>query len=506
MYLRKIDFLSPKLTLYFFKQSSHSNFINGIITIITLIIYLVALAYFSLDIIYRTNGTAYLYNRIIDDAGIFSMKDSIFHYINIINKIPNQRLIQIYGLSNIQLNKINDDGKRENFDHYIYSFCTEDMKKYIKKEITEIIDNKIYFNFSFCIESFYNSTSKEIVKYNEKDFIYPTISSGMSNPNRTYYGIIAQKCVNSTLNNFACESPEKIEKFISGINFDFRVINYDVDIKNYKKPLIYSFISVTSGFSPSAFSANYLNFQPLSIISNDGLFLNSKWEKNIYKYEQNEKQTWENINGILGAYYFWLQNNAITYERNYKKIQNMLSDFGGISHTFYMIAYLFNYIIYKFSMLNDINKLLHHIIHLKKGNSLIYNIKMDYLPNSSSLNLNMINKSSQKFIKKFSNAQSDINFNRTNCYSSEIKSINNLFEIKKNIKFSRIDFFSFFKWIIQCRNSKNSKIKQFSYLLDTYKKFISEESIFYIALSIKDLSKLKHFGEPKNFEKSLVFI
>jgi len=158
------------------------------------------------------------------------MKDSIFHYINIINKIPNQRLIQIYGLSNIQLNKINDDGKRENFDHYIYSFCTEDMKKYIKKEITEIIDDKIYFNFSFCIESFYNSTSKEIIKYNEKDFIYPTISSGMSNPNRTYYGIIAQKCVNSTLNNFSCESPEKIEKFISGINFDFRVINYDVDI------------------------------------------------------------------------------------------------------------------------------------------------------------------------------------------------------------------------------------------------------------------------------------
>ena len=35
---------------------------------------------------------------------------------------------------------------------YIYSFCIKDMKKYIIREQI----NDLYYNYSYCIESFYN--------------------------------------------------------------------------------------------------------------------------------------------------------------------------------------------------------------------------------------------------------------------------------------------------------------------------------------------------------------
>ena len=36
------------------------------------------------------------------------------------------------------------------------------MKKYIKNEIREQIDDSIYYNYSYYIESFYNSTTGKI--------------------------------------------------------------------------------------------------------------------------------------------------------------------------------------------------------------------------------------------------------------------------------------------------------------------------------------------------------
>ena len=89
-------------------------------------------------------------------------------------------------------------------------------------------------------------------------------------------------------------------------------------------------------------------------------------EKRAYNFEQNEKQTYDSVYGILCSYYFWMQNNAIIYERNYKKIQNIFSNFGGMTQTIYMFFSFINWIFYKFTMLNDINKLLCNMIYFKK--------------------------------------------------------------------------------------------------------------------------------------------
>ena len=271
MFFRKIDILSPKLTLFYFNQNSHSSIISGIFTLIIYFIYVMFIIYFSLDLIFHKNETSYFYNRIINDAGIFSLKDKAFHFIQLTNIIPDLNVIQIIGLEQMLFGEYNENGKRENFNHYIYSPCTKEIKNNLTNDISNIINDSNYNN-SYCIDSFYNSTSKIITKNTQSNFSYPLISYGTNNPNCTFYAIIIQRCINSTLNNFSCDTPENIENKIFESGTDLNLINYEIDIKNYNNPIINYFIHITQGFTHLNTPINHLNLNPLIIKTNDVKF------------------------------------------------------------------------------------------------------------------------------------------------------------------------------------------------------------------------------------------
>lgn len=500
MSLKQFDFLSPKLTLHFYGQSSHSSYINGILTIITYLLYIILFIYFSSDIIFHIGVSSYFYNKVIEDAGIYFLNTSaLFHYFKLLYIIADPRIIQILGVTLIPLEQYSIDGKRENYDHYIYSFCNKDMKKYFNKNILSIIDDADFLNNSFCIESFYNSTTGIITKYNDLNFSYPSIKHGMSNPNFTYYGIIAQKCVNSSLNNYSCDTPENIEKKLFGMAFDFRFFSFNVDIQNYKNPLKLSLISITQGYSQLNFAGNNLNFDPLKVKTDNGLLFNSMNEKSAHRFEKNEKEIWESSVGILGAYYFWMQNNGMIYERSYKKIPNILADFGGTTQAIYIIASGLNWIFYKFNLLKDINTLLLNSIQLKNNNNsndlhFSNNLIFDLGNNSKSLiNLNLNNNNKNRNNRRIRcnehSDNQDKNSNKNNMNLFKIPQI----EIKQQYIFYKdISVCFFIKWMICCKQSKFKKSKNISYIFDTYKKFISEENIIVHSLAIKNFEQIQN--------------
>ena len=59
MFVKKFDFLSPKLTLYYKGSSSHSSELSGILSIISIIAIISLSIYFSLDLIQRKNPDSY---------------------------------------------------------------------------------------------------------------------------------------------------------------------------------------------------------------------------------------------------------------------------------------------------------------------------------------------------------------------------------------------------------------------------------------------------------------
>ncbi len=52
------------------------------------------------------------------------MKDNIFHFIELTNiNDDTNNTIQIIGIEQIFFSEYNENGKRENYNHYIYSLC-----------------------------------------------------------------------------------------------------------------------------------------------------------------------------------------------------------------------------------------------------------------------------------------------------------------------------------------------------------------------------------------------
>ena len=59
MFLKKLDFLSPNITLYHKGNLSHSSKISGIISIISLIVIIIFCIYYLIDLFKRENPKLY---------------------------------------------------------------------------------------------------------------------------------------------------------------------------------------------------------------------------------------------------------------------------------------------------------------------------------------------------------------------------------------------------------------------------------------------------------------
>ena len=84
MFLRKLDFLSPQITLYYKGEQSHSSILSGILSVIGYSICLLFAFVYAIEFINKENPKVYYYNRYIEDAGEFSLNSSsMFHFIQI---------------------------------------------------------------------------------------------------------------------------------------------------------------------------------------------------------------------------------------------------------------------------------------------------------------------------------------------------------------------------------------------------------------------------------------
>ena len=82
--LKKLDFLSPDITLYHKGDHSHSSWMSGILSLIEATVVIIFGIYFFLDFINHREPKAYYYNRFIEDAGLYHINSSsFFHFISI---------------------------------------------------------------------------------------------------------------------------------------------------------------------------------------------------------------------------------------------------------------------------------------------------------------------------------------------------------------------------------------------------------------------------------------
>ena len=201
----------------------------------------------------------------------------------------------------------------------------------------------------------------------------------MSSSNSTYYGIIVEKCKNDNLRLLSgkesCENSEKIDNYIFSNVISIYLIDHYSDVLNYNEPFRKYLYSVSNMLFPNYFTVNNINFNPSMIKTHNGIILDNTVEELSYFFSQNEKVTMDEVidalddqgnivyddngdiilqsTGIVSSYYFWMQNRLQYYERNYKKLQDILSDIGGLSRVVLLGAIFINTLVSNYIILLD---------------------------------------------------------------------------------------------------------------------------------------------------------
>ena len=382
MFIRSIDILSPHITLYFQGVNIHTSLFSGILTLISYGILLAAVVYFSQDFFNKNNPTAYFFNRYVKDVDTFPVNSSsMFNYIQIMD--PKTRMPKPFEFDKIQIIGINITlesymtlarlNSNFTYSHWLYGKCNNDTDT---KGIGYLIEEDS-FKEAACIKKFYNVETDQYYEVNDENFVWPTLEHGASHPNVTFYGIIIKKCDNKGIivKNLECADEKEINEYISNYIFlNFKIIDHYADVLNYKSPLTKYFYSVTSGISKSSFTLNNLNFSPSLIKSNTGIILDKKEEEKGYFFSQNAKRTYEDNDSILCSFFLLMQNTHQYYERHYKRLQDILSNVGGIGSLVFILARIINLLVSSFIILLDTEHLLfsNFNIDLKNLNEIRY--------------------------------------------------------------------------------------------------------------------------------------
>ena len=582
MFFKKFDKISPSITLLFKGNNVHSSIFSGVLTIIVYLIIFISSIYYALIFLQKKNPTAFFTNRYIEDAGIFPLNaSSIFHYIKLKNTIDEETvsidydIIRIIGIKSLTIDNYNSDDLI-NSPHWLYGLCSNDTDINNIRNAIKPNDYKDYKECA-CIRKYFDPITKKYYDRNNKKFIWPTIEHGMSNKNHSYYGIIIEKCKNDELRTIsglgACKSNEIIDNYIFSKIVTLFMIDHISDVLNYNTPFSKYLYSISNMLYPKYYTVNNINLNPAQIKTHNGIFLDNIVKEDSYLYSLNEKislseeveirdENGNNIydnegnkliysTGIVSSYYFFMQNRLQYYERDYKRVQDILSSIGGLSRFVLFIAFAVNSFVYNYIILLDTEKLVLSLENMdyKKINenskqfSLIMNppkIRNFYKKQNNSNLQTFIKKDDDTIIYqnnklkeekeksfKFLSSKNNYFFSKNKIFVEEQnKSVNvnehnkikefinrirtakkekNLFINEENEiyektinKKSDLNWFKYILFIIFCKR-KNSN---FSFYQEYRAKFISEENIIQDSLNINRIANILNLDYKQDVNKS----
>ena len=519
MFLKKIDFLSPDITLFHKGDNSHSSWMSGIVSLIQAIILISCGVYFFLDFINHREPKAYFYNRFIEDAGFYPINSSsFFHFISISQEQDSVTeynfdflSFRIIGIDSYYVNYL-EEKNLTNFDHWLYGKChniiiTDEIKSLFTSKGLRNFEN--FDNFA-CINKFYDSKTNKYYKIGEGKFHWPNISFGLANPNRTTFSIVVEKYSQDTLDEifpegeYKCNNNEEIKKVADGHHaFHMNFVNMDVDVLNYKEPNRKYFYSVENAIDEDNYSVNHINLDPVLITTHDGIAFDKSNEVMSYTFERNDEFTYnEPDSGIFCIYNLWLKNRMQCFDRTYKKIQDVISEIGGVAQAITYIAMFINCLFNKYTTISNVEKIIFPYLKFeddrKKGrNKKVESSKnMKKCDSNTNLNNNFYMNSPTSEIKTTSNIKDDAcindsisnkNKNNETQIISKEEETKTYYEYLIKKKFN----FWYYRWYKITCGKKNSYFKEFE---DFRVKIISEENIIKNHLNTLNLLKLNEIN------------
>ena len=359
MFFEQVDFLSPKITLFYKYKKRHSSPIGGILTSLMIIICFYFTLKFLITLFIYNTPSVIFYRKYEKDVLKYSFDSSSIAHLIWLNNINNSSFNSIINTKAIRVILLADDNNYEadtsnliNYEHWVYDSCEKnDFNNYqdILSNDEYINDNHKDISNAICIRYYYNKTEKKYYSSNTNNsFKYPYLEHGISNKNNTILSIIIEKCTNNSITNIIfgdCANEEYIHKYLSEHNSAyFQILDHQVDLNDYYSPIHSYFMGISSFLlHNNAYEVNNIKLSPLLIRSYQNIVSDDYIEKNTVIVDNTQNTIIHSYNKILLKYLFCIQNYKQIYQREYKDLFDAFSSIGGIVQFFYYVFYIINY-------------------------------------------------------------------------------------------------------------------------------------------------------------------
>ena len=424
MALKELDFLSPKITLFYYGSKRHKSQIGAILSLIMVLLSSIYICYLILNIFNHKLSSFIFYKTYFSDAGQYNFNDTsgIYHYFqlyDIKNKIYgqyNSKYIRIF-MSRLYKSYQNNQASLFDNEHWLYDICREgEDNKNVNKEV---FHEETYFNRGACLRYYYNNEIKKYFPIEDNiNFKYPYLKHGIGRSGNLFLETIIERCDNSSVTNLVlggCGSEAEINDYLKNyMGIYMQILQKQVITNNYENP-IYEYINGIFGSLDSSFvPVNNINLSPFYIDIKTGVVLPRRKIINTYFFETNRKATWEN-NGnknILAIFDYWLLNESQIIKGGYNTLYDALPSIGGIIQLIYYIFYITNYLYNKYIVIKDCNTSFFKMYNSDENISI---------------------KDKEKFIKFVNSIRDEVKCINKNSYNDLFKR-HSLFGRNKNVK------------------------------------------------------------------------
>jgi hypothetical protein len=338
------------------------------------------------------------------------------------------------------------------------------------------------------------------------------MAHGVSHKDKEYYSIIIEKCKEDTLKLILGKEDnckEDPELFNGYIGFHLNFIDHFSDVLNYKNPHTKYFSRIENTIVKDNYSVNHLNFNPSIVYTHDGLIFENSKQDVSYTFERNDAfVVSQEGTTIFSIYNIWLKNRLQCSDRTYKRIQDVISDIGGISEVVTAVAAFLNCFFNKYTIMMNVEKIISPYLKKEtknnKNNIELSNLetnklnKTDFEKNKAQSNIKINNQLTEKqnVLNSNSNNNAYIEENANKFADTQIISSSKEINYVSNPKLKGFDFWSFRLYKITC-GKKNNYFKLYE---DFRIKIISEEHIINNHIKVCDLIKYNGINETnKNY-------
>ena len=367
MFIKEFDYLSRKISIFFYGRKRHVSIAGGILTIIMISACVVYIIHLIVDIFQHksSNYVSYTkYEKSTDELS-FNSKElfHFFQFMDIKNDIIgkyNSKYVRIY-MTNSYRPYSKENENFESCEHWVYDKCIEGIyDQILPKDV--FIDNENDFNNGACLRYYYNNINKTYYSIEDRvNFKFPSLTQKKKNLT-TYLNTIIEKCSNNSVSNKIlgnCANENEIEEYLNNYKGIYlNLLEYQVNTNDYSNPTIQYINKIyteISNFYSSYIQINNINLSPFYIKIQKGIFIPETQKINTYTFKNNIQTNIYQLSNknIISVFNYDLLNLCTVFKGGYNTLYDSLPSVGGYIQLIYYVLFCFNYFIDRFTIIQD---------------------------------------------------------------------------------------------------------------------------------------------------------